>query len=119
MFTSDNLIFNQKTSQARYAEIITFMKNHELLIKNSEKVYPEYPGKIALFQLNKFPVIKMAIIKERLFSVVRQRQKTVGEEIPTKQLTFLLKADQYLYDNDREPLSLQEQDIAVISMIYA
>lgn len=113
MFTE----INKSTTAKRYGEIISFLKQHEIEIRDNEKIPVSITGSIPVNHIVKeYKVLQSALLKNKFHQPVFKAGADVY--IQSKQLSFLLKTDKYLYDTDREPETLTPEDIQLIFMLY-
>lgn len=105
---------HNKTGTQRYTSIIAFIKNYELKIKHNETI----EGVDAKIDLRNIQNLKLrtAIKSSKFYSVVKQSGQP--DYMPTKQLSFLLKMDDYLYEYDKTPEELTEDDINIVFMLH-
>jgi len=66
--------------------------------------------------INKYTVLKEALLKNKFHQPVFRAGQDIY--IQSRQLSFLLKTDKYLYDTDRAPETLVPEDIQLIFMLY-
>lgn len=113
MFTE----INKHTTVKRYGEIISFLKQHEVEIRDNEKIPVHITGSIPVYRIVKeYKVLQSALLKHKFHQPVFRSGQDIY--IQSRQLSFLLKTDKYLYDTDRAPETLVPEDIQLIFMLY-
>lgn len=113
MFTE----INKHTTVKRYGEIISFLKQHEVEIRDNEKIPVSITGSIPVNRIvTEYKVLQSALLKYKFHQPVFKAG--ADTYIQSKQLSFLLKTDKYLYDTDRAPETLVPEDIQLIFMLY-
>ena len=107
------LKIHDSTSAQRYMSIIAFIKNYELEIRKNENIGDVEP-KIDVGRIKNIK-LRTAITNAKFYSMVRQSSQPAY--IATKQFSFLLRTDSYLYEQNRQPEDLHPTDIDILFML--